>query len=461
MTTTAVILAGGAGVRSGLDYPKQFLRLGGLPVLEHTLAAFDRHPHVDETLVIASQDWLEETRELVDGVATTKPHAVTVGGVTRNDSTRAALDWLTAQGRSDDCRLLIHDGVRPLVDGATIDRCLAALETYGAVDTVIEASDTVVVVDGDKLVEIPDRARLRRGQTPQAFRLRVLRDAYAGITAEDLQHITDDCAVVLRALPGLDVGVVAGAHENLKITRPVDIYLADRLLQGRQVRVSQLAAAAPVAAGCWVVIGGTSGIGGAIARRLAQQRRVVAMSRRSTGTDVRDEQSVTRSLARARAEYGPIVGVVNAAGTLSRGDLVSASPDQVREQVEVNLVGALHVARAAYEHLRETRGHLLLFTSSSYTRGRAGYAAYSASKAAVVNLTQSLADEWFPVGIKVNCVNPARTDTPMRQRAFGVEPPDTLLSVDRVADASLQVLASAATGHVFDVRLEEASIPKT
>jgi 2-C-methyl-D-erythritol 4-phosphate cytidylyltransferase len=95
---------------------------------------------------------------------------------------------------------------------------------------------------------------------------------------------------------------------------------------------------------------------------------------------------------------------------------------------------------------------LLLFTSSAYTRGRENYALYSSSKAAVVNLTQALSEEWAKDGIKVNVVNPERTETPMRRAAFGTEPPGTLLSAEEVALSSLDTVASDITGMVIDVR---------
>ena len=97
-------------------------------------------------------------------------------------------------------------------------------------------------------------------------------------------------------------------------------------------------------------------------------------------------------------------------------------------------------------------GSLLLFTSSSYTRGRSGYSLYSSAKAAVVNLTQALADEWAADGVRVNCVNPERTGTPMRTRAFGQEPAESLLDSAAVARASLDTLLSPGTGHVVDLR---------
>jgi 2-C-methyl-D-erythritol 4-phosphate cytidylyltransferase len=119
----------------------------------------------------------------------------------------------------------------------------------------------------------------------------------------------------------------------------------------------------------------------------------------------------------------------------------------------VNYLAPVTIAQAAIGYLAATRGHLLLYTSSSYTRGRAGYSLYSSTKAAVVNLTQALADEWSEIGVKVNCVNPERTQTPMRLRAFGAEQPGTLLSPMAVALTSVDVLVSELTGHVIDVRL--------
>jgi 2-C-methyl-D-erythritol 4-phosphate cytidylyltransferase len=98
---------------------------------------------------------------------------------------------------------------------------------------------------------------------------------------------------------------------------------------------------------------------------------------------------------------------------------------------------------------------LLLYTSSSYTRGRSGYSLYSSAKAATVNLTQALADEWAADGIRVNCVNPERTRTPMRIKAFGDEPANSLLTSEAVARTSVDVLISQLTGHVIDVRRQD------
>src|SRR3712207_8292062 len=116
---------------------------------------------------------------------------------------------------------------------------------------------------------------------------------------------------------------------------------------------------------------------------------------------------------------------------LPRGSLEETSEETIYAATEINYLAPIHIAQEFYPHLRDTKGSMLLFTSSSYTRGRSSYSLYSSAKAAVVNLTQALADEWAPTGVRVNCVNPERTSTPMRTKAFGQEPPDSLLGSDR------------------------------
>ncbi len=148
------------------------------------------------------------------------------------------------------------------------------------------------------------------------------------------------------------------------------------------------------------------------------------------------------------AATGQVDFVVNAAAVLPRGDLVDTTEETVYNVTEVNYLAPVQIAQEFFPHLKRTRGSMLNFTSSSYTRGRRGYSLYSSTKAAVVNLTQALADEWSDDGVRVNVVNPERTGTPMRTRAFGQEPPGTLLDSEEVARRSLDVLVSGETGMV-------------
>ena len=203
-----------------------------------------------------------------------------------------------------------------------------------------------------------------------------------------------------------------------------------------------------------VVFGGSSGIGADICQVATRfGARVFSFSRTQTGTRVESAADVAAALRHAHDATGRIDFVVNTAGVLSMGKLADTDQAVIEETIRVNYLAPVMIAQAAIGYLSATRGQLLLFTSSSYTRGRAGYSLYSSTKAAVVNLTQALADEWSEIGVKVNCVNPERTQTPMRLRAFGAEQPGTLLSPMAVALTSVDVLVSELTGHVIDVRL--------
>jgi ribitol-5-phosphate 2-dehydrogenase (NADP+) / D-ribitol-5-phosphate cytidylyltransferase len=134
---------------------------------------------------------------------------------------------------------------------------------------------------------------------------------------------------------------------------------------------------------------------------------------------------------------------------------MDTTEETIYAATEINYLAPVFIAQEFYPHLKETGGSLLMFTSSSYTRGRGGYSLYSSAKAAVVNLTQALADEWAVDGVRVNCVNPERTATPMRTKAFGEEPVGSLLDSGVVARSSLDILLSGQTGHIIDVRKDD------
>ena len=112
------------------------------------------------------------------------------------------------------------------------------------------------------------------------------------------------------------------------------------------------------------------------------------------------------------------------------------------------------VAKEAFEYLKASKGQLIFYTSSSYTRGRMNYTIYSSTKCATVNFVQALAEEWSNFGIKVNCINPERTKTPMRIKNFGIEPDDTLLKSIDAAKVTVKVLLSELTGQVVDVKIK-------
>ena len=200
------------------------------------------------------------------------------------------------------------------------------------------------------------------------------------------------------------------------------------------------------------MVGGTTGIGQAIAAQGELLGAHAVVDGTSTGLDVRDYADVASRMAATAERLGGLDHVVCTAGVLRIGPLAETDPAVVAQVIDVNLTGSLNVARAAYPYLRESRGSLTLFTSSSFTRGRPNYVPYSASKAAVVNAVQGLADEWGPDGIRVNAMSPERTATPMRRSAFPGESHDGMLGADDVALATLRLIRSDLTGQVVDVK---------
>ncbi|MFY0512110.1 SDR family NAD(P)-dependent oxidoreductase [Streptomyces anulatus] len=464
--TVAVVLAGGTGQRIGLAIPKQLLKIAGRPILEHTLRVFENAPDIDDVIVLMTPSHVAEAEKIVSGAGLRKVSAVLAGGGTRSETTNIAIAAVSGRpGADEDCNLLFHDAVRPMLSQRVVKECVAALERYRAVDVAIPSADTVIVTrthggDGEFITEVPDRARLRRGQTPQGFRLSTIRTAYEHAAADPFFQATDDCSVVVKYLPDVPVHVVTGDEYNMKVTQPVDVFIADKLFQlasttapahsGEEFYRDRLAGRT------MLVFGGSYGIGGDIARIAREYgANVYALGRSTTGTHVENPDHVDEAFATAYAETGRIDFVVNTAGVLRIGRLDQADNATVREAMEVNYLAPVNIARTSYKYLAETGGQLLLFTSSSYTRGRAEYSLYSSTKAAMVNLTQALSDEWAEDGIRVNCVNPERTATPMRTKAFGQEPEGSLLSSEEVARSSLDVLLSAMTGHVIDVRRQD------
>jgi 2-C-methyl-D-erythritol 4-phosphate cytidylyltransferase len=454
MRTHALVLAGGSGDRFGAEIPKQFVRLAGEPILLRSVRAI-AGAGVDQLVVVTHPNWLAETRELIEGAGLTVPVSMVAGGVTRNESTQRGLAALDAD--PDDI-VLVHDAVRPLVPREVILRSIEPVMSgrADAADTVIPSADTLVVVRGDEVVEIPERARYRRGQTPQTFRVRVLQQAYEAAAAAGDLTATDDCSLVLRHVPGARIVAVAGDEVNIKITTRTDMVLADRMIQMRTLsRVAEPRTPTSLAGARVYVVGGTDGIGRELAAQAEALGASIAIDGRRTGLDVRDYPGLEAHVEAAAERLGGIDHVVCTAGVLRIGKATDMSPEELAEIVDVNVSGSLNVARAVHPHLKRTGGSLTLFASSSFTLGRPNYVAYSASKAAVVNLAQGLADEWADDGIRVNVVSPERTDTAMRRRAFPDESRAAMLQPDEVARATIGLIASPLTGQVLDVRRGE------
>lgn len=448
----AVILAGGVGNRLDKSHPKQFFKVAGKTVIEHTVNVFEKNRMIDEIAIVINPNYQVTIEDLVLSNRWKKVRKILKGGAERYHSSLAAVKAYAGAGNIN---LIFHDAVRPLISDRIIDDTVAALEKYNAVDVAIPAVDTIISTEGDFIDAIPERSKLRRGQTPQGFKLDTIRRAYELALQDPSFKSTDDCGVVLKYLPDEKIYVVKGEEVNMKLTYKEDSYLLDKLFQlrsfafaGQDIPFEQLQGKV------LVIFGGSYGIGAEIAR-IAEGygAKVYCFSRSLNDVDISFADRVRKSLEEAAAGAGRIDYVVNTAAILLKEPLNSMDYQAVRQMVEVNYLGMVNVAMESFPYLEKSRGQLLFYTSSSYTRGRAFYSIYSSTKAAVVNFVQAVAQEWESAGVRVNCINPERTKTPMRTKNFGMEDESTLLKAEDVAEESIKTLLSDFTGQVVDVKL--------
>ena len=423
-------------------------------MIEHTIDVFEHNELIDEIAVVTRPEFISNIEQMVVNNHYAKVRKILQGGKERYHSSLSAINAYM----NDDDNLIFHDAVRPLVNDRIIDDCVKALEKYEAVDVAIPVADTIIQVDEkDCINSIPIRSLLRSGQTPQCFKRGIIDKAYKTALQDPQFVTTDDCGVVRKYLPDVPVFVVKGEVFNMKITYKEDLFLVDKLFQLKSQEGSQEALTEKtkkqLQGKVLVVFGGSYGIGADVAR-LARDcgAKVYCFSRSLNGVDVSQTEHVEKALREVSEQEGKIDFVVNTAGILVKEALSAMEYERIQQSVNVNMLGIINVAKASYLYLAQTKGSLLAYTSSSYTRGRMMYSIYSATKAAVVNLVQALAEEWSNDHIRVNCINPERTKTPMRVSNFGNEPEDTLLKSEEVAIASLNTVASDFTGEVIDVK---------
>ena len=221
MRNIAVILAGGVGSRMGYATPKQFLELAGRPVIAHSIDVFASHAAIDEVAVVVHPEWRGHMEEIAAANHWEKLKKIIDGGDERYRSSMNAV--AACQEEPDDTNLLFHDAARPWVSGKIITRVLEALRTYEAVGVAIPSADTVWEVEDGAVREIPDRSRMWLAQTPQAFRLPLVAEAYRRAMQDPDFMATDDCSVVRKYMPEVEIHVVEGDKGNTKITYAEDI----------------------------------------------------------------------------------------------------------------------------------------------------------------------------------------------------------------------------------------------
>lgn len=230
----AVILSGGSGSRMGGVCPKQFQVVAGKCIIEHTIDIFERNDRIDEIAVVVNENYIDYFEEIALKNSWKKVKKILKGGDERYHSTLAAID---AYSEFPGYNLIFHDAVRPLVNDRIIDEVIAALTNYEAVGVAFPSIDTIVKVDeSERFVEsIPNRKFLYRVQTPQAFKQRVIAEAYRmALNDTDAISATDDCGIVSKYMPEVDIFVVRGEADNFKVTYADDLLILDTLIRCRE-----------------------------------------------------------------------------------------------------------------------------------------------------------------------------------------------------------------------------------
>lgn len=228
-----VVLAGGIGSRMGnVDRPKQYISVGGKPILIHTLEKFCAESAFRKILVLCPEQWVTHTKKIIQRDLRESEHVVVLtGGPTRNETIMNAIAYIeNAYGLDDSTIIVTHDSVRPFVTRRIIEQNIKCAQEFGACDTVVAATDTIVCSEDDVLIsDIPERRKMYQSQTPQTFPALKLRNLYNSLTEEEKKSLTD--AAKIFVLKGEKVHIVKGEVFNIKITYPYDLRLAETLLK--------------------------------------------------------------------------------------------------------------------------------------------------------------------------------------------------------------------------------------
>ena len=231
-----VLLAGGVGSRMGnIEKPKQYLNIADRPIIIHTIEKFFVNETFEKIIVLCPEQWISHTKNLVKKYIGQTPRiAVIAGGETRNETIMNAIRHIEGEYEVDDETIIVtHDTVRTFVTHRIIEENIEYARKYGACDTAVPSTDTIVESeDGNIIYIVPDRSKMLQGQPPQTFRLKKLKELYESLSAEEKESLTD--AAKIFVIKGEKVYLVEGEVSNIRITYPYDLRVAETLIQSQK-----------------------------------------------------------------------------------------------------------------------------------------------------------------------------------------------------------------------------------
>ncbi|HPY97290.1 MAG TPA: SDR family NAD(P)-dependent oxidoreductase [Candidatus Cloacimonadota bacterium] len=424
-----VILAGGIGARFHGNIPKQYMKLNGKEIITYSIEAFREAKKIDEFLCVVNED------EFINKNIKEKYNVKCIkGGSSRNESLANALSYINEM--IPDCKkVFIHEAARPFIKGSLIDKYLDLLDENDAVITAAKVTDSLGYVDGN----IADRGNFLLIQAPEAFDFQLLRkhfDAKSSITA------------TVHQLPsGVRIYNYYDFKFNLKVTYPEDLFIAEQLIKLKyydrnhnflqhKLRISRKKA---------LILGASGGVGSVIKEKF-KELNVNILS--PTREEIDLETVTVEALKEYCKDFKPDI-IINAAAFSAKDDAgLVAMFDKL---FSVNLKSNLVLMEFAVQLNKKV--NLVLFSSSSSTRGRKDIALYSAAKVGINSLVESLANKMQEQGVYINAIIPEKINTPMIQKLHdGKVNERELLDVEYIMDAVVFYATTDTFGDLIHIR---------
>lgn len=231
--TYVVIFAGGVGSRMrSKDLPKQFLKVHDRPIIVRTIEHFQKHPDIDQIIVVSVESWSVYCRDLMSSYGLTKVTSVVPGGATGQESIYKGLLEAERLANSEPAIVLIHDGVRPLINAQLISDNIASVTERGSAITCVACKETVLELEGGQVQNIPNRSSLKLARAPQSFWLADILDAHRKAIAEGRNDFIDSASIMMHY--GHQLALVDGPDENIKVTTPDDFFSVQAILNAKE-----------------------------------------------------------------------------------------------------------------------------------------------------------------------------------------------------------------------------------